>query len=447
MSFTKPVVIDNQQVIALDFNDLADLPEELLRRFIQNLVVDTSTYGWVLHGLAVTDTSAGAVTSVQIGAGACILPSSAGDDGYRLVVVPANIDVPLTLPGAGTRTDVIQIVLQETATENAARFVRSLGPGGEPQAVQQNINTRLRVTGVQGVNEGGGTVASPGAVRLASVEMDTTEITEITDLRTYVLRNSGTITTSLGDYTADTWTSISAFTNLMTNALSLLTTRVNVNHTSAGKLKSTLDADEGPNLTLDADVLDIGERDLEVDGGVTATGEGDFSGVRVGHDADVDTFRASEDFLKINGASVCRLIGKAWMVLTWDGVDSFDFTSMTVGGHGISITRQGVGNYTVTIDADIATSVSAFDANATQPRYSISATVDAYTRFIGGVDAAADAEQWKLAICQPYRLRADADNVFRVVIRLADGDPDPVSATPLDRSFTVRVFGPFMDPA
>jgi hypothetical protein len=164
----------------------------------------------------------------------------------------------LTLPGAGTRTDVIQIVLQETATENAARFVRSLGPGGEPQAVQQNINTRLRVTGVQGVNEGGGTVASPGAVRLASVEMDTTEITEITDLRTYVLRNSGTITTSLGDYTADTWTSISAFTNLMTNALSLLTTRVNVNTATNGKLKETVQPSAGSNLTLDADELNLG---------------------------------------------------------------------------------------------------------------------------------------------------------------------------------------------
>lgn len=428
MPFTKPVVIDNQQVIALDFNDLADLPEELLRRFIQNLVVDVSTYGWVLHGLAVTDTSAGAVTSVQIGAGACILPSSAGDDGYRLVIVPANIDVPLTLPGAGTRTDVIQIVLQETATENAARFVRSLGPGDEPQAVQQNINTRLRVTGVQGVNEGGGTVASPGAVRLASVEMDTTEITEITDLRTYVLRNSGTITTSLGDYTADTWTSISAFTNLMTNALSLLTTRVNVNTATNGKLKETVQPSAGSNLTLDADELNLGAgRALNADG------MGSFQGVKVARSGQAADFQESLDLLKINGASVARAIAKAYVTLTWNaGTSQYDFTSMAVNAHGIGIVRTSEGAYTVTLNAALQAGLGVALGG---PKFVVEVQEDPYTLLSGGADADKNAEAGKYISIRKLLITGDASNVFRVLINETGGGG-------IDRSFSVKVFGP-----
>ena len=130
MSFTKPIAVDNQQIIAADFNELAGLPEELLRRFFQHMVVGSGTYGWVLHGLGVTDTSAGAVTSVQIGSGACILPSSAGDNGYRLLIVPANIDVPLTLPGVGTRTDVTPHLLQGAEPGPDARKVSSARPRG-----------------------------------------------------------------------------------------------------------------------------------------------------------------------------------------------------------------------------------------------------------------------------------------------------------------------------
>lgn len=446
MPFTKPVVIDNQQAIALDFNDLADLPEELLRRFIQNMVVqgETDLYGWVLYGLTVTDSSEGAVTSVQITAGACILPPSAGDEGYRLLIVPANINVPLTLPEAGTRTDVIQIVLQQTATENAARYVRSLGPGGEPQAEQQNINTRIRVTGAEGVNEGGGAVASPGAVRLAAVAMSTDAITGVTDYRAYLLPNGG----PLGAYVATKFDSLREFATVVSSVLSQTEARVNVNIEANGKLKTTLAMSAGDDLVVDAGTFNVGERDVVVDGGVTATGEGDFTGVRVGHEDAVDDFRASTDFLKINGASVARLIGKAWMTLTWDGVDSFDFTAMLTGGHGVSITRQGVGNYTVTIDPAVAVDgVSAFDATGVQTRYSITAEVDPYTNFVGGVDNDADDAHWQIVNCHPYRLRADASNIFRVVMRLADGDPDPAGATPVDRSFTVRVFGPFRDPA
>lgn len=444
MSFTKPIAVDNQQIIAADFNELAGLPEELLRRFFQNMVVGSGTYGWVLHGLGVTDTSAGAVTSVQIGSGACILPSSAGDNGYRLLIVPANIDVPLTLPMAGTRTDVIQIVLQETQTGNDARYVRSLGPGGQPQAVQENINTQIRVTGAESVNEGGGAVASPGAVRLASVAMDDTEITEITDLRTYALP-----VVPFGTFPSARFTSLSDMSFYLSGVLSNVYDRLGVNIDGSGRLKATLDTAEGPDVTLNAAEMDIGARDLVVDGAVSATGEGDFAGVRVGHENVPEDFRASEDFLKVNGASSCRLIGKAFITLAWDGVDSFDFSAMDVGGHGISIVRDGPGTYTVTIDAAVAvTGVETFDNSAgTQPQYSVTAQIDPYTRRQGGSDVNADIDAWQLVNCMAYRLRgSDADNVFRVVIRLADGEPDPALGTGLDRSFTVRVFGPFVAP-
>lgn len=461
MSFTKPVVIDNQQVIALDFNDLADLPEELLRRYIQNFVVqgETDTYGWVLHGLGVTDSSAGETVSVQVEAGACVLPPSAGNDGYRLLIVPANINVTLTVPDAGTRTDVIQIVLQETPTDNDARFVRSLGPGGEPQAEQQNLNTRLRVTGQAAVNEGGGAVASPGSVRLASVAMDDTEITGITDRRTYVLPNSGTITTSLGNYTTANWRSLKLFSTFMTNALSLLTTRANVNLTSAGKLKTSLTADAGPNLTLDADELDIGARDLALTGDlniegsvnvtgalgeVTASGPGSFARVVVA-DSDVPaTFAATgvsvTPGLTVNGGSMVRAIVHVQVTKTWDGVDSFDYTSAACAYHGvISVTRTGVGAYMIVFSVGGEHFGEPGGLDYREGHYSVEAFASPFTILVGSNEAGRDAERALPHYVHAYFVEADSDKTIRVATSKF------FSAS--DTSFTVIVRGPIvMDP-
>lgn len=433
MSFTKPVVIDNQQVIALDFNDLADLPEELLRRFIQNLVVDTSTYGWVIHGLAVTDTSAGAVTSVQIGAGACILPSSAGDDGYRLVIVPANIDVPLTLPGAGTRTDVIQIVLQETATENAARFVRSLGPGGEPQAVQQNINTRLRVTGVQGVNEGGGTVASPGAVRLASVAMDVAEITGITDRRTYALP-----AVPFGSFLASKFASVADMAFYLSGVLSNVYDRLGVNIGANGKLKEAIQPSAGADITIDGAAVDLGGRSLAAgasvfSGAVISSGTGTFGAVNFLTDDDA--------WFDDSGAStmgkigrITRAVGHAHVSLAWNG-GGFDFTSVTTSAHYLSVVRDSAGRYTVTLNqAELEERGQSINGG----KYAVQVSADPYTEYTGAADGDVTTEAQKFVLFHTFQEGGSGANEFRVAITLAD------AVTYVDRSFNVVVRGPFL---
>lgn len=441
MSFKRVSVEDNQQVVTADILRLSELPEDIVRRVFQHFILqdDSEVYGWVLYGLEVADATAGATVQVSVSAGACILPPSAGDDAYRLLIVPATVSLPLTLPGAGTQTDVIQVRLAETPTTEEQRYKRTLGPGGVPQAALDGVDTQILVTGAPEVEESGGAVAAAGCVRLASVAMDTAEITGVTDRRAYVLP----VVPPLGAFVATKFQSISHLSSVLTSVLSQLGARVDINTAANGKLKSTVQIEAGDNLTIDATDFDVGTRDLNADGAitsatVTATGLGSFSRVLVADDDDPEDFTAGAAGLTVNGGSIVRAIAHVRITRTWGGA-TWDYTSMTVAGHGCTVTRDSEGLYHVDFDVGGEDFGGEPNLGIRDGHYSVEAFTSPFLDLVNGVLATRNALRAIPYIAHPYLIEADAFNRVRILVTSVVD-----TTTPLDVSFTVILRGPIV---
>lgn len=441
MPFKRVAVEDNQQVVTADILRLSELPEDLVRRVFQHFVLqgDSETYGWVLYGLEVADATAGATVQVSVSAGACILPPSAGDDAYRLLIVPATVNLPLTLPGAGTQTDVIQVRLAETPTTEEQRYKRTLGPGGVPQAALEAVDTQILVTGAPEVEESGGAVAAAGCVRLASVAMDTTEITGVTDRRAMMFK-----TYDIGNLDGDaSWPGLRKALDRLAFWGDLTYDDLRVNTAIGGQMNSTVQMAAGDDLTIDATDFDIGTRDFNVNGAitsatVTATGLGTFQRVLVAETDEPEGYVAGPDGLHVNGGSIVRAIAHVRITRTWGGA-TWDFTSMTVAGHGCTVTRDGVGLYHVDFDVGGEDFGGAPDLGIREGHYTVEATISPFLNLVNGVLAARNALRAIPYVAHPYLIEADANNRVRIVVTSVVD-----TTTPLDVSFTVALRGPII---
>lgn len=351
-----PFVYPNQRIIPRDFLRLASMAEDLLAHVAQQYLfsasdVDITTPGIVLYGLGVS-IQAGPVA--RIAAGAALLPAGAGERRWRLVYVPSALDVPIEVPDAGDRDDMIELGLEpepdETADPDGAdvsldatsvqdRQFRRVNNDGAEEIYNDNVRTYRRpVALAQAQQDVNPALAAPtqGFVRLATVNVTSAAVAVATDRRSFWLTGATTVDFPNG---WDTGAAESGkYYRGIRAAVSRLLTAVSGVARPDGRLHTVLrPADGGPSIQLAAAVgqtparITFGLRSVESTRYVRARA------VDIGADLDVAAYRNIPDGTRLNKGTIVR--ASVNVRATYDGAGNF--TGWTWVGQNIdSVTRE-----------------------------------------------------------------------------------------------------------
>lgn len=199
MKFRFPWVWPNQRIVPKDFLRLAEMVEDLVAHVAQGFFIDPADAtinktGVVLWGLKVTNTTDVGGPKVTIAPGLALAPETGGERKWRLVPLLSEYTVNLAYPGAGTRTDTIQIGLAADAdaldiNSVEQREFRRVNADGAQEVYQDGVKTYRIPTGVPSANANtldANPAASAGAVRLAAIKLDTDSVVSLTDWRKFM---------------------------------------------------------------------------------------------------------------------------------------------------------------------------------------------------------------------------------------------------------------------